>query len=149
MIIGSVAFIFALAQGQELPKLAQLRPGEVLRVLERTMSRRGTFENVLVLTSSKAFIKEGDARHSMVLNPSQQSLLKAILAKEPVGLRAKKRPNPMWPSAYDASDMWITYRIGRTMKRWGNNDYEYPTSNCPLIKLFEEIKTQMAAMPNQ
>ena len=149
MIIGSVAVIFAFAQGQELPKQAQLRPGEVLRVLERTMSRRGTFESVLVLTSSKAFIKEGDARHSMVLNPYQQSLLKAILAKEPVGLRAKKRPNPMWPSAYDASDMWITYRIGRTMNRWGNNDYEYPTDNCPLTKLIEEVKTQMNPMPNQ
>lgn len=149
MIIGSVAFIFALTQDQNWPKPAELRSGEVLRVYERTMSRRGTFENILVFTPTKAFSRNGDVRNWTILSPTQQTQLKDILTKDPIGLRSIKRPNPMWPSAYDGSDIWITYRLGRTKKSWGNNEYEYPTSDCPIAKLIQEIKTQLSPPPSQ
>ncbi|MEI7984245.1 MAG: hypothetical protein WCI55_01355 [Armatimonadota bacterium] len=147
MIVTSIATISALAtftQAQELPKPAELRSGEVLRVYERTMSRRGTFENILVVTPTKAFSRNGDARSWAMLTSAQQTQLKEILTKDPIGLRSNKRPNPMWPSAYDASDIWITYRLGRTKKSWGNNEYEYPTSDCPIAKFIQELKTQMS-----
>jgi hypothetical protein len=144
MIIGSVAFVFALSQDQNWPKPAELRSGEVLRVYERTMSRRGTFENILVFTPTKAFSRNGDARSWAMLTSAQQTQLKEILIKDPIGLRSNKRTNPMWPSAYDGSDIWITYRLGRTLKKWGNNEYEYPTSDCPIAKFIQELKTQMS-----
>ena len=139
-----IATFATLAQGQVLPKPAELRSGEVLRVYERTMSRRGTFENILVLTPTKAFSRNGDVRSWAMLTMVQQTQLKDILTQDPIGLRSNKRPNPMWPSAYDASDMWITYRVGKTLKKWGNNEYEYPTSDCPIAKFLEEIKTQLS-----
>ena len=139
-----IATLATLAPAQELPKPAELRSGEVLRVYERTMSRRGTFENILVLTPTKAFSRIGDVRNWAMLTTVQQTQLKDILTQDPIGLRSKKRPNPMWPSAYDASDMWITYRVGKILKKWGNNEYEYPTSDCPIAKFLEEIKTQLS-----
>ena len=147
MIVATFAVLATLAQVQELPKPAELRSGEVLRVYERTMSRRGTFENILVFTPTKAFSRNGDVRNWAILTSGQQTQLKDILTKDPIGLRSNKRPNPMWPSAYDGSDIWITYRVGRTLKKWGNNEYEYPTSDCPIAKIIQEIKTQLNKLP--
>lgn len=144
MILGTAAFALAFNQGQELPKPAELQPGEVVRLFERTMSRRGTFENILVLTPNKAFWKNGDVRNWAMLTSYQQAQLKAILHAEPEGLRSKKRPNPMWPSAYDGSDQWLTYRVGRVVKRWGNNEYEYPLSNCSFTAFLDGIKLQLS-----
>jgi hypothetical protein len=141
MILRTAVFAFTLAQDQNWPKPAELQPGEVLRVYEQTMSRRGTYENILVLTPTKAYSKNGDVRNWTMLTNIQQAKLKKILAQDPIGLRSKKRPNPMWPSAYDGSDLRITYRIGRMKHRWGNNEYEYP--DCDLTNYIEDIRTQL------
>ncbi|MEI8281072.1 MAG: hypothetical protein WCG75_01585 [Armatimonadota bacterium] len=148
MIIETFVSILALTQ-DKLPNPAVLQAGEVVRIYERTMSRRGQFENILVLTQKKAFVKEGDVRHWMMLNTDQQSQLKSILEKEPKGLRDKKRENPMWPSAYDAQDIWMSYRIDRKVNLWTNRDYIYPDLDCPLTKFIADINTKLAKSPNQ
>ncbi len=148
MIIETLVTILALTQ-DKLPNPAVLQKGEVVRIYERTMSRRGQFENILVLTPNKTFSKDGDVRHWMMLTAAQQSQLKTILAKKPKGLRDKKRENPMWPSAYDAQDIWMTYRVDKTNQLWTNRDYIYPEADCPLTKFIADIKTKLAELPNE
>jgi len=148
MIIETLVSILALKQ-DKLPNPAVLQSGEVIRMYERTMSRRGQFEKILVLTPNKAFQKDGDKRNWMMLTTTQQSQLKQILAKEPKGLRDKKRENPMWPSAYDSTDIWLNYRIDRKENLWTNHDYIYPEMDCTLTKFLADIKTKMAEKPNE
>jgi hypothetical protein len=143
MIVSSVASFVVISQGQDRFKKTELRSGELVRLVERTVSRRGTYEQVLVLTAKKAFSKEGEIRHSALLTSSQQSQLKTILAMDPAGLRSKKRSNPMWPSAYDGSDMWMCYRVGSSVMQWGNNEFEYPGENCSLTKWLDAIRNQL------
>ncbi len=146
MTFATVATILSLSQ-EKLPKPAEMRAGEVIRIYERSYGRQ-LFEHILVLTPTKAFHKYGDVRHSMMLTAAQQSDLKTMLASEPKGLRDKKRDRPMWPSAYDAQDIWMSYRIGRKENLWTNRDYLYPVSDCPLAKFLDDIKTKLAAIPN-
>lgn len=143
MIAGTVIVALVLRQ-DELPKPAELLPGEVARIYERTMSRRGIFDKVLVFTPNKVFLKDGDARNWAMLSNDQKKELRKIFMKEPQGLRGKKRPNPMWPSAYDGSDQWITYRVGKSQRVWTNKEYEYPQES-PLGKFVEGIRMQLAA----
>lgn len=130
-------------QQSEWPKPGELMPGETLRIYERTMSRRGIFEKVIVFTPNKVFMKNGELRNWAMLTSAQQKELRTIFAKEPVGLRDQKRPNPMWPSTYDGSDQWMSYRVGRSVKTWTNKDYEFP-SESSLSKFVEAIRAQLA-----
>jgi hypothetical protein len=147
MILGTVAAILALSQ-KELPKPAELRAGEVVRIYERSYGRR-LFEHIFVLTPTKVFSKYVDARKWMMLTPAQQSELQSILASEPKGLRAQKRDRPMWPSAYDAQDIWMSYRINKKPYLWTNRDYVYPEADCPLTKFMKDIKTKLDSLPNE
>ena len=143
MITEAIFVALALKQ-DELPKPAELLTGEVVRIYERTMSRRGIFDHVLVFTPNKVFLKDGEARNWAMLSNEQKKELREIFTKEPAGLRSKQRPNPMWPSTYDGPDQWITYRVGKTLKTWTNKEYEYPQESR-FGKFVEAIKTQLAS----
>jgi hypothetical protein len=143
MIIETLLAIAVKQSDWPLP--AELQKGEVLRVYERTMSRQGIFERVLVLTPNKVFMKDVEKRNWAMLTRAQQSELKSILASEPAGLRSSKRPNPMWPSTYDGSDQWMAYRVGQSVKTWTNREYEYPSDEAPLAKFIQAIRTQLGS----
>lgn len=144
MIIES---LFAITlQVTQWPEPAELRTGEVMRLYQRTMSRRGQFESILVVTPNKAFLKQGDVRNWTMLTSAQQAEVKAIFANEPAGLRTKKRSNPMWPSAYDGSDEWMSYRVKRSVKTWTNREYEFPEESS-LSKFVEALRTQLGPNP--
>lgn len=143
----TIGFIAAIAMAQEdWPKSAELRPGEVVRVYDRTMSRQGQFDKVIVFTAKKVFLKSPEVHSWAMLTPTQQGELKSILAQDPEGLRAKKRPNPMWPSAYDGSDRWMSYRLHKMIGSWTNRDYEEPsTGDCPLFQFIESVRSQLVS----
>ena len=147
MIFATVNTILGLSQ-EQLPKPAELASGEVIRIYQRSFGRK-LFENILVLTPTKAFNVDGEIRHWMRLSRDQQVQLKSILSTEPKGFRDKKRDHPMWPSAYDASDIWMSYRVGSETRLWTNRDYEYPTADCPLAKFLYDLKTKLAQLPNE
>ncbi|HLO97331.1 MAG TPA: hypothetical protein VK171_01945 [Fimbriimonas sp.] len=140
MIIETVVLSLGAVQS-DWPKQAELRTGEVLRSYEKTMSRRGVFEKILVLTPTKVFVKDGETCHFALLSKEQQIELKSILATEPKGLRDKPRENPMWPSTYDGTDHWMSYRVGRTTKTWTNKAYEFP-ENAALGEFLASIYTR-------
>ena len=146
-MVGMFATLFALSQ-EELPKPAELQPGEVLRIYERAFGRK-LYESVLVLTPTKAFNKNGDIRHWMKLTPTQQAQLKTIFAIEPKNLKSKKKDKPMWPSSYDAQDIWMTYRVNHIDQLWTNRDYSFPEFDCPLTKFLNDIRTALANLPNE
>lgn len=143
----TIEFIAAIALAQQdWPKVAELQSGELVRLYERTMSRRGQFDKVMVLTPNKVFVRDGDMRNWAMLTDAQQAELKTIMATEPVGLRNKKRQNPMWPSAYDGSDQWMNYKTGRgRVRQWTNKEFEYPHGDCPLTAFLESLRTQLAS----
>lgn len=145
MSIGTVATILALLQGKELPKAAEIHHGEVVRLYSRSYSRGGLYETVMVLTPNEAFYKTSEKQSMMILSPQQQEALAEILKGEPEGLRAQKRPNPMWPSSYDAQDEWMTYRVRRTENQWTNYEYGFPTEKCPLTKFLMDVRTQLSS----
>lgn len=126
MIVETLIVALGAVQ-RDWPQQAELRQGEVIRSYQRTMSRRGTFERIVVFTPTKVFVKEGEKRYFAMLSEGDRTFLKELLLKEPEGLRGKKRENPMWPSAYDGTDQWMTYRIGRSVKTWTNEQFEFPT----------------------
>ena len=146
MIVSTLATILSLSQ-EQLPKSAELRSGEVIRVYERSYGGPALFEQVLALTPTKAFSNYNGLRHWMWLTTVQQDSLKSILAEEPKNLRAKKRDKPMWPSSYDAQDVWMTYRVNHADQLWTNRDYAYPVDDCPLAKFLNDIKMKLAALP--
>lgn len=126
------------------PEVAsKLRKGELIRLYERTFSRRGTYQVLVVMTSSKAFVKTTEWANSIQLSAEQAASLKqSLTGSESVKLRAKKRASPMWPSAYDAPDEWLAYRVGSTSYKWTNHDYENPGDECGITKLIREIREQ-------
>ena len=142
MILAAMATALFFMQ-DDLPKPVELQHGELVRFYERSMGK-GIYVNVLVLTPNKAYIQLGENRGTPMLTGSQQVNLAEILRREPIGLKSKRRDKPAWPSSYDAQDQWITYRVGQTVGRWSNDQFEYPTENCPLIKFIEDVKKKLS-----
>jgi hypothetical protein len=50
---------------------SKLRKGELIRLYERTFSRRGAYQVLVVITSSKAFVKTTEWANSVLLSPEQ------------------------------------------------------------------------------
>jgi hypothetical protein len=139
----NVAIAIQLTKPVEPEIATKLRQGEVVRFYERTMSRAGTFQVLMVLTPSKAFVKTRDWARTLALSTEQQSALKLSLTSEEIrNLTSKKRANPMWPSAYDAPDQWLSYRIGGSICSWTNHDYENPGPRCALTQLIDALREQ-------
>ena len=142
-MITTIVLAGQLTKSLEPADATSLRAGELVRLYERTMSRAGTYQTLIALTPTKAFFKTREWANTVSLSAEQQAILKASLRSESLrSLVAAKRENPMWPSAYDATDQWMAYRVGSTKFKWTNHDYEYPGEKCSLTKLIEELRAQ-------
>lgn len=136
----------ALTLAVQLPegdpaRISALRTGESVRILRKGgLTQRGMFYSLAAFTTSgKLFIKDVDGEYSYRLSAAEQSdLANSIRTTNLSNLQAKPRSEPYGPSAYDGTDVYMSFRQGLKKIRWNNIHWHDPES-FPLREILEKI----------
>ncbi len=121
----------------DLGQLTTLRPGELVRCYRRGgRTRNGLFQELIVVTPKWVYIKSNTGSTVVEQDAhSRSSWASALKQANPTILRSNKRDNPMFPSAYDAVDVFLSYRYQGQVIRWTNEAYEEPRSGLSLLSM--------------
>lgn len=131
-----------LPESADLKQLTMLRRGELVRCYERGgRTRTGLFQALIVVTPHKIFVKA--PAYSLTYSLSNEDTKKwklAIADSNPGELTQLPRKNPMFPSAYDATDTFLAYRHGSRSISWNNERFEEPRA-FPLLEMLRRYRS--------
>ncbi len=136
-----ISLLLAFGQGfldTDLSVLTTLRKGELVRCYQRGgRTRNGTYQALVVVTRSKVYNKTYMDSIAVPVSPASLMEWTAAIQASPLqSLKQSPRENPMFPSAYDAMDIFLSYRRGKEVIQWTNEKYKEPEKH-PLLDLLK------------
>ena len=122
-------------------ELSRLRPGELTRMYRfgGLTVKGANFSLMAVTQSGRVFVKDIDGNRSGILDKARlKTLVEAIRRTDMKSLTASPRAEEYSHSAYDGTDIYLSFRQVGALRSWNNVKWNPPAS-FPLVEYLIEI----------
>jgi hypothetical protein len=122
-------------------ELSRLRPGELTRMYRfGGLTVKGANFSLMVVTQSgRVFVKDIDGNRSGILDKARlKTLAETVRRTDMKRLTASPRAEEYSHSAYDGTDIYLSFRHMGSLRSWNNVKWNPPAS-FPLVEYLIEI----------